>query len=114
LTETPFGEFLTPGHADGTEVEIVFRPQHLRIDFDRQGRGPNPTASHGVPARGLVRRARFMGRESLVEFTMEFDGSRLHAVVPGVFLPKPDTPLWLTVRRDRCFVFPCRRGESAA
>ncbi|PJJ85214.1 iron(III) transport system ATP-binding protein [Brevirhabdus pacifica] len=114
LTETPFGEFLTPGHPDNTEVEIVFRPQHLRIDFDRAGRGPNPTPTHGVPARGLVRRARFMGRESLVEFTMESDGSRLHAVVPGVFLPNPDTPLWLTVRRDQCFVFPVRRGEQAA
>ncbi|HLQ19022.1 MAG TPA: ABC transporter ATP-binding protein, partial [Tabrizicola sp.] len=42
LTETPFGAFLTPGHADGAEVEIVIRPQHLRIDFDRGGRGPNP------------------------------------------------------------------------
>ncbi len=112
LTETPFGEFLTPGKPDGTEVEIVFRPQHLRIDFDRAGRGPNPTPTHGVPARGLVRRARFMGRESLVEFTMETDGSRLHAVVPGVFLPKRDTPLWLTVRRDQCFVFAIKPGDQ--
>ncbi len=111
LTETPFGEFLTPGQPDGTEVDIVFRPQHLRIDFDRQGRGPNPTASDGVPARGLVRRARFMGRESLVEFRMDFDGSVLHAVVPGVFLPRENTPLWLTIRRDRCFVFPVRDGS---
>ncbi|MGR3572887.1 ABC transporter ATP-binding protein [Brevirhabdus sp.] len=106
LTQTPFGEFLTPGLPEDKEVEIVFRPQHLRIDFDRQGKGPNPTASDGVPARGLVRRARFMGRESLVEFDMDFEGARLHAVVPGVFLPREGTPLWLTVRRDRCFVFP--------
>ncbi len=31
---------------------------------------------------------------------------RLTALVPGVFLPKPDTVLWLMIRRDRCFVFP--------
>jgi iron(III) transport system ATP-binding protein len=37
--DTPFGLFLTPGLADGTRVEIVIRPQHLRIDFDRNGRG---------------------------------------------------------------------------
>lgn len=105
LTETPFGQFLTPGHADGAAVEIIVRPQHLKIDFDRGGSGPNPTPSDGVPARAIVERARFMGRESLVEFRMDFDGSMLKATVPAVFLPKVGTALWLTMRRDRCFVF---------
>lgn len=108
LTETPFGAFLTPGHADGAAVEIVIRPQHLKIDFDRNGRGPNPTAQDGTAARGTVARSRFLGRESLVEFRMEFDGSTLTAAVPGVFLPHPGTVLWLMIRRDRCFVFPAR------
>jgi iron(III) transport system ATP-binding protein len=112
LTETAFGAFLTPGHADGAEVEIVIRPQHLKIDFDRGGRGPNPTPSDGTAARGLVTRARFMGRDSLVEFRMDFDGSGLTASVPGVFLPRPGTPLWLMIRRDRCFVFPAQRPEG--
>ncbi|MEB3420423.1 ABC transporter ATP-binding protein [Salipiger marinus] len=106
LVDTPFGQFLAPGVADGTEVEIVFRPQHVGIDFDRAGRGPNPTERAGTPARGVVERSRFMGSESLVEFRMDFDGGPLRATVPNVFLPKPGTPLWLTVRRDRCFVFP--------
>lgn len=106
LTETPFGAFLTPGHADGAEVEIVIRPQHLKIDFDRGGRGPLPTPQDGTAARGVVQRARFLGRESLVEFRMDFDGSKLTAAVPGVFLPKAGTALWLMIRRDRCFVFP--------
>ncbi len=105
LTETPFGAFLTPGHADGGEVDIVIRPQHLKIDFDRAGRGPNPTPQDGTAARGVVARARYLGRESLVDFVMEFDGSKLTASVPGVFLPEPGTALWLMIRRDRCFVF---------
>jgi iron(III) transport system ATP-binding protein len=105
LTATPFGDFLTPGHADGTLVEIIIRPQHLKIDFDRAGRGPNPTPSDGTPARGTVTRARYMGRESLVDFAMDFEGAVLTASVPGVFLPKPGTVLWLMIRRDRCFVF---------
>jgi iron(III) transport system ATP-binding protein len=105
LTATPFGDFLTPGHADGTRVEIIIRPQHLKIDFDRAGRGPNPTPSDGTPARGTVTRARYMGRESLVDFAMDFEGAVLTASVPGVFLPKPGTVLWLMIRRDRCFVF---------
>lgn len=114
LTETPFGQFLTPGHADGAAVEIVIRPQHLKIDFDRSGQGPNPTPSDGTPARALVERARFMGRESLVELRMDFDGSVLKATVPAVFLPKPGTVLWLTMRRDRCFVFGTPPAQAAA
>lgn len=106
LTETPFGQFLTPGLSDGAKVEIVIRPQHLGIDFDRGGRGPNPTPADGMPAKAVVKRARFMGRESLVEFEMVADGSDIHATVPAVFLLKPGTALWLTMRRDRCFVFP--------
>lgn len=109
LTETPFGAFLTPGQTDGAEVEIVIRPQHLKIDFDRGGRGPNPTAQDGTAARGMVQRARYMGRESLVDFRMDFDGSILTASVPGVFLPKVGTALWLMIRRDRCFVFAAGR-----
>lgn len=105
LTETPFGAFLTPGHKDGARVEIVIRPQHLRIDFDRAGKGPNPTPEDGTPARGTVLRSRYLGRESLVDFAMDFEGAKLTASVPGVFLPKPGTVLWLMIRRDRCFVF---------
>ncbi|MGB3555433.1 MAG: ABC transporter ATP-binding protein [Jannaschia sp.] len=108
LTVTPFGQFLAPGHADGTVVDIVFRPQHVRIDFDRHGRGPNPTAAEGSPARGVVERARFMGKESLVEFVMADGHSRVTATVPAVFLPQAGTVMWLSIRRDRCFVFPHR------
>ena len=108
LTETAFGQFLAPGVPDGTAVDIVIRPQHLKIDFDRSGSGPNPTPLTGTPARGVVERARFVGSESLVEFRMDFDGSILKAAVPSVFLPKVGTALWLMIRRDRCFVFPER------
>ncbi|MBV0911458.1 ABC transporter ATP-binding protein [Anianabacter salinae] len=108
LTDTPFGQFLAPGYPDGTEVEIVIRPQHLKIDFDRGGKGPNPTSMDGTPARGVVERARYMGSESLVEFRMDHDGSVLKATVPSVFLPRPGMALWLMIRRDKCFVFPAR------
>ncbi|WP_176249349.1 MULTISPECIES: ABC transporter ATP-binding protein [unclassified Sulfitobacter] len=106
LAQTPFGRFLAPGVPDGTQVDIVFRPQHVRIDFDRAGKGPLPTATDGTAARAVVSRARFMGNESLVEFVMDHDGSSLRATVPNVFLPQPGAVMWLTIRRDRCFVFP--------
>ena len=104
--DTPFGGFLAPGHADGTHVEIVIRPQHLRLDFDRKGALPRPTESDGVPARGKIERARFIGNQSLVEVRMDHDGSLLLASVGAVFLPRPGTPMWLSMRRDRCHVFP--------
>ncbi|AUH65185.1 ABC transporter ATP-binding protein [Paracoccus zhejiangensis] len=106
LTHTPFGEFLTPGVPDGSEVEIVIRPQHLKIDFDRNGQGPAPTPENGTAAHARVTRARYLGRESLVEFVTDEDAIALTATVPGVFLPPPGTPMWLMLRRDRVFVFP--------
>jgi len=109
LAETPFGQFFAPGLSDGTKVDIVVRPQHVRIDFDRQGKGPNPTPSQGVAALGHVIRSRFLGSESLVEFRMAYDGSVLKASIPSVFLPKPEQPMWLTIPRDRCFIFEATR-----
>ncbi|MDB6179229.1 ABC transporter ATP-binding protein [Paracoccus sp. Z330] len=106
LTQTPFGQFLTPGMEDGSEVEIVIRPQHLKIDFDRAGQGPAPTAENGTAALARVTRARYLGRESLVEFSTDQGGIALNATVPGVFLPPAGTPMWLMLRRDRVFVFP--------
>ena len=106
LTSTAFGDFLTPGVPDGTDMEIVIRPQHVRIDFDRSGRGPNPTIEDGTAAKGTVLRSRYMGRESLVEFRLEHDGTQIKAIVPSVFLPAQGTVMWLMMRRERCFAFP--------
>ncbi|WP_052245119.1 ABC transporter ATP-binding protein [Halocynthiibacter namhaensis] len=104
LADTPFGQFLAPGHADGTRVNIAFRPQHIRIDFDRGGRGPEPTPTHGVAARATVKRARFLGRESIVEFELDC-GVHLSATVPSVFLPVEGRVMWVSVPRARCYVF---------
>ncbi|MEM7489294.1 MAG: TOBE domain-containing protein, partial [Pseudomonadota bacterium] len=88
---------------------------HVRLDFDRGGRGPAPTPTEGTPARGEVVRARFMGKESLVEFALQ-GNAVVTATVPAVFLPKPGTVMWMSIRRDRCFVFPkgADRNQAAA
>ena len=52
LADSPFGQFFAPGLDEGTDVEIVIRPQHVRIDFDREGKGPLPTVSMGIQVRG--------------------------------------------------------------
>lgn len=113
-TDTPFGRFLCPGLVDGAEVEIIIRPQHLKIDPDEGDEGPQASAENGAPARGRVVRARFMGSESLIEVRMEHDDSLLRATVPGAWLPEAGAPLWLSLRRDRCFVFPCAVQSKVA
>lgn len=105
MADTPFGPFLTPACEEGERVEFVIRPQHFKIDFDRAGKGPRPTRSDGVPARGRVVKARFLGRESLVEFVMDFEDTKLLASVPAVFLPPQGQEFWLSVRRDRVHMF---------
>ncbi|MBQ58732.1 Fe3+/spermidine/putrescine ABC transporter ATP-binding protein [bacterium] len=105
LIQTPFGEFFAPGHADGTRLDIVIRPQHLRIDFDRAGHGPAPTDAMGQAARATVSRARFLGQISIIDFELE-DNQILTASVPSVFLPKVGTRFWLLAPRKHCYVFP--------
>ncbi len=112
-TSTPFGQFLTPKLVDGADVEIIIRPQHLRIVADH-GQAPEPTPEEGVPARGRVLRARFIGAASLVEVAMDHDNSVLRASVPFAWLPDHDAPVWLSMRRDRCFVFPCVNQSRVA
>jgi iron(III) transport system ATP-binding protein len=111
-TDTPFGLFLTPGLVDDADVEIIIRPQHLKIHADKGAR-PQTGADDGIPARGVVERARFMGAQSLIEVRMDH-GDLLRATVPHAFLPARGTPIWLSLRRDRCFVFPCRHQRRVA
>ncbi|MEM7505452.1 MAG: ABC transporter ATP-binding protein [Pseudomonadota bacterium] len=112
-TDTPFGLFLAPRMVDGADVEIIIRPQHLKIEQDK-GQMPDPTAADGAPAKGHVVRARFIGHESLIECRMEHDGSLIRATVPHAWLPEEGTPMWLSLRRDRCFVFPCATQSRVA
>ena len=105
LAQTPFGSFFAPGHENSTEIEIVIRPQHLKIEFDRAGVGPAETETMGLAARASVKRARFLGQLSLVDFELE-DGSVLSASVPSVFLPKAGMSFWLMAPRKYCYVFP--------
>ena len=106
-TDTPFGLFLTPGYVDQADVEIIVRPQHLDIHEDT-GVAPATTPHCGAHARGVVERARFIGAQSLIEVRMDHSGEVLRATVPYAYLPSPGTGLWLGLRRDRCFVFPCQ------
>ncbi len=112
-TDTPFGLFLTPGLVDGADVEIIVRPQHLKIELD-EGDPPKPNIKTGVPAPGTVTRSRFMGPGSLIEVRMDHDNSLLRATLPGVFTPDSGTRVWLSLRRESCFLFPCANQSKVA
>lgn len=106
-TDTAFGLFLAPKLIDGADVEIIVRPEHLKVDLG-DGGPPATSVKTGVPAAGIVVRARFVGAESLIEVRMEHDGARLVSTVPGAFLPQEGARVWLSLRRDHCHLFPCR------
>ncbi len=105
--ETVFGKFCAKGLVDGADVEIVIRPQYVRMSLDRAGRGPEPSAAEGVAARAKVVRSVFLGNSSLVEFRLDDDNSLVRAQIPSVFLPRPGEVLWLSFARNRCHLFPC-------
>jgi iron(III) transport system ATP-binding protein len=109
--ETAFGRFPVSGLADGAEVEVVIRPQHVRLDLDRKG---GPPGGDGSLVRARILRARFVGSQSLVELALDHDGSVLKATLPGVFLPGRDTALWAAMPRHRAFVFPVDERPAPA
>ncbi|MEM9060786.1 MAG: ABC transporter ATP-binding protein [Pseudomonadota bacterium] len=103
-TDTAFGPFLTPDLVDDVDVEVIIRPQHLAVHSDGQ---PDVGEQDGTAAKGRVERARFIGAQSLIEVRMDHDNKLLRASVPHAWLPEQGTEVWLSMRRDRCFVFPC-------
>ncbi|PID37367.1 MAG: Fe3+/spermidine/putrescine ABC transporter ATP-binding protein [Rhodobacterales bacterium] len=103
--DTPFGRFESAGLAEGQGAEVVIRPQHVRLDFDHAGSAPAPDAEFGGWAQAQVRRARFTGKESIVELDCAAVGGDLTATVPDMFLPDPGTPLWAGLPRARAMVF---------
>lgn len=105
--ETLFGAFAARGLAEGMAAEVLIRPQHFRLEFDRAGRGPEPSEGLGTAVPVVVMRSRFMGRDSLVDLRRAGGEEQFRAVVPGVFLPREGRALWLMAPRDRSMVFAC-------
>ena len=113
-TDTPFGLFLAPTLVDGADVEIIVRPEHLKVALAKDGAKPAPSARTGVAAAGSVIRSRFIGSESLIEVRMDHDGSTLTATVPGAFLPEAGAAIFLSLKRDHCHLFPCAQQSKVA
>ncbi|BBK30888.1 iron(III) transport system ATP-binding protein [Stella humosa] len=98
---TPFGAVEAPRHLDGTAVDILIRPEAIRLSA--------PIESGAGPAgRVRVVAARMLGRSSLLHLAAEGGAAgalHLHARVPGRFLPAEGTILAATLDREQTFVF---------
>ncbi len=116
--ETPFGTIVTRDMADGTPVNVLVRPEALRLKSPGSGEGPADNTA-------IVRAARMLGRSSLVHLQMqdraqaERDSNILperithqghpqhwHARIPGRYLPAEGEALDVYLDRSQAFVFP--------
>lgn len=100
---TVLGEIEAGGFADGVTVEVLIRPEALKLHPAVPG-GPAADGS----GRARVMAARLLGRTSLVHLSVDrSDGEdlHLHARVPGRFLPEENAVMSVQLDRSQTFVF---------
>jgi len=103
---TPFGDVDAPELRDGAAVEILIRPEALRLQ-------PLPPAGAPPPGSARVLASRMLGRSSLIHLSVDGVGDgaggdhlHLHARIPGRFLPAENDRLAVHLDRSQTFVFP--------
>jgi len=106
--ETPLGNFDAQGLGDGSAVEVMIRPEGLRLALGGDAPLPIPgdhTSLVTANSMPVVITARPLGRSSHV--VLQFDnGQSVEARVPGVFLPPAGTPVSVAVNPRQVHIFP--------
>ena len=97
-----FGCLEVDGIAEGERVDILIRPEALRL----HDIGGERTAAATVVA------VRPLGHSSIVVLQTEADGSELRARIPGVNAPAVGARVWLALDGNQTFVFPCAATTS--
>ncbi|HMB76791.1 MAG TPA: ABC transporter ATP-binding protein [Kiloniellaceae bacterium] len=101
--QTPFGMVAASGLPDGSPVEVLIRPEALRLAPPGAGGAGEEICLARVMASHML------GRTSLVHLSpQEATGplSHWHARVPGRFLPEENEVLQVSLDRSQTFVFP--------
>ncbi len=101
---TPFGEIGADGIGDDSAVEVLIRPEALRL----QHPDPNGPQTGG---RARVLASRLLGRTSLVHLEASFGAEEplhLHARIPGPFLPPLGESFEIDLDLRQTFIFPLK------
>ena len=97
--KTALGDVTATGFVDGTQVEVLVRPNSLIL-------GP---VEDGI-ASGKVLATRMLGESSLVHLGVAQDAEaedlHLHVRIPGRPRPREGITVGITLDADRVFVFP--------
>ncbi len=95
--KTPLGKVGTNGFADGTEVEVLMRPEALELA------APEGTAA---ATAAIVESARFLGRTSLIDVIVGDDEAiSVRIRVSGRQLPAKGTQVFVRQSGDQAFIF---------
>lgn len=99
--QTPVGAVDASWLEEGSEAQIMIRPEALRIK-ERDLPAEAHSHSHVVMAK-------LLGRTSLIHLCAHGEDGQeahLHARVPGVFLPQEGQPIDIDLDHSQVFVFP--------
>ncbi len=98
---TPFGPVAARNLDEGTQVEVLIRPEALNLRPAEAGDGPRPGLARVITARML-------GRSSLVHLSVANGPEQelhLHARIPGRFLPEENEVFEVNLDHSQAFVF---------
>ncbi len=94
---SPLGRVAAGGIADGARVDVLIRPEALRLI---DGAGERVAMATVVAIHPL-------GHSTIVELRLGGDGRLLRARVPGLAAPKPGARVNVVLDPGQAFVFPC-------
>lgn len=95
---TPVGRVCAPNMNEGDEVDVLVRPEALKVSENSDGQ-----------SIASVITARLLGRSSLLHLSVpngESGGLHLHSRVPGRMLPEEGATVSLSLDEQNVFVFP--------
>lgn len=99
---TPFGDLDADLLADQTKVDVLIRPEAIRL--------MEAGSAQGKALQGRVLTSRLLGRSSLVHLEIPAapgeDPLHLHARIPGRFLPSENDKISIGLDHSQAFVFP--------
>ena len=105
---SPLGRVAAEGLADGARVDVLIRPEALRLtDGARLGEASGGARAGERTAMATVVAVHPLGHSTIVELRLGGDGRVLRARVPGVAAPKPGARVDVVLDPGQTFVFPC-------